>query len=200
MADTYKVSKGVILRKLLNHKAIERLIYEEKIKELNKQFMSYSEKKAKSGGHFFYTRLAYLGDSYLSLIFERYYQGKINQDRASEYLDIKAKSFVGLEEAYFRKEVSHFYPPSDKEALFMTSKLFTVKNGHFQHVVEKSKQLKGGFCADPFLVASAKIKQAILITEETKKPNGSKIPNICEYFKIPCFNLEGFMERENWEF
>jgi hypothetical protein len=35
---------------------------------------------------------------------------------------------------------------------------------------------------------------------EQLKPNAAKIPNICDHFSVPCFDLEEFMEAEGWEF
>jgi hypothetical protein len=35
---------------------------------------------------------------------------------------------------------------------------------------------------------------------EEFKPNGAKIPNICDHFGIGCLSLEEFMEREGWQF
>lgn len=67
-------------------------------------------------------------------------------------------------------------------------------------MIEKTKQLKGGLCADPFLIAKAKINNLTVITEERNKPHSTKIPAICEYYSIPCKNLEQFMIEENWMF
>ncbi|RUR14915.1 DUF4411 family protein [Legionella sp. km535] len=92
-----------------------------------------------------------------------------------------------------------FHKPSGVEANFMME-LFKEKNGHFQGMIEKTKQLTGGLCADPFLVAKAKINNLTIITEERYKPNSTKIPAICEYYSIPCNNLEQFMVKENWVF
>ncbi|VEG92080.1 Uncharacterised protein [Legionella spiritensis] len=92
-----------------------------------------------------------------------------------------------------------FHKPTGAEATFMME-LFREKNGHFQGMIEKTKQLKGGLCADPFLVAKAKINNLIIITEERNKPNSTKIPAICEYYSITCKNLEQFMIKENWMF
>jgi hypothetical protein len=39
-----------------------------------------------------------------------------------------------------------------------------------------------------------------VVAAERLKPNAVKVPNICAYFKIPCLDLEGFMESEGWEF
>lgn len=92
-----------------------------------------------------------------------------------------------------------FHKPSAPEAIFMID-LFKEKNGHFQGMIEKTKQLKGGLCADPFLIAKAKTNNGIIITEERYKPHSTKIPTICEYYSIPCHNLENFMTNENWVF
>jgi Domain of unknown function (DUF4411) len=35
---------------------------------------------------------------------------------------------------------------------------------------------------------------------EMLKPNGAKIPNICEHFKVDWRTLEQFMEEQGWEF
>jgi hypothetical protein len=39
-----------------------------------------------------------------------------------------------------------------------------------------------------------------VVTEEEKKANAARIPNVCEYFGVNCVNLEGFMERKGWAF
>jgi Domain of unknown function (DUF4411) len=90
-----------------------------------------------------------------------------------------------------------FKEPSVEEAYFL-SEIFKVE--HFQQSLEQKKLLKGGFFADPFVIASAKINSAIVVTQEKSKINGTKIPNICDKFGVQCTNLEGFMEMEKWEF
>ena len=65
---------------------------------------------------------------------------------------------------------------------------------------EKKKLLKGGPFADPFIIAKAKIINAVVVSQEKYKENAVKIPNICKYFNIECINLEGFLTKENWKF
>lgn len=114
------------------------------------------------------------------------------------YKEIESRNKEVLQWVKDRKSIFHI--PSLEEALFL-KEIFTAKNGHFKQVVGKDKVLTGGFCADPFLVASAKIKKATVITEESKKgETGSKIPNICDHFEVPYLNLEMFMEKEDWKF
>lgn len=74
------------------------------------------------------------------------------------------------------------------------------KKRHFQDNIEKIKLLKGGPVADPFLVAKAKALNGIVVTQEEFKPNSVKLPNICEFMGVQCTNLEGLMEKEDWQF
>ena len=90
-----------------------------------------------------------------------------------------------------------FKEPSVDEARFLTE-IFKVT--HFQQSLDKKKILKGGPFADPFVIASAKINCATVVTQEKFKENGTKIPNICDRFGVPCVNLEKFMELEKWKF
>lgn len=78
------------------------------------------------------------------------------------------------------------------------SEIFKVS--HFQQLISAAAQLKGKPVADPFLVASAKVNAAVLVTEEQFKPNAAKIPNVCEHFSVKYMNLEQMMEAENLQF
>jgi len=90
-----------------------------------------------------------------------------------------------------------FLTPTQEEMIFVRE-IFLLK--HFQNLVSQKQRLKGSPVADPFIIASAKVKNGCVVTEETFKPNAAKIPNICEHFKIDYTNVEGFMEKERWEF
>ncbi len=103
--------------------------------------------------------------------------------------------------ALLNKEI--FYTPNEDEARFV-AQIFSQKQ--FQFLVEKKKMLEGGHIADPFIIAKAKVENLAVVTKEgfrfdgSIKPNAPKIPNICQHFKIKCFNLEGFMDNEKWKF
>jgi len=90
-----------------------------------------------------------------------------------------------------------FEEPSTEEMEFV-GKIFSIK--HFQLLIRKKEILNGKPVADPFVVAKAKIENSIVITQEKLKENAAKIPNVCQHFKIEYMDLEGFMEREGWEF
>jgi len=91
-----------------------------------------------------------------------------------------------------------FLTPTGDELIFVAS-IFEVP--HFQMLIRKQERLQGKPVADPFVIAKAKgLKDGCVVTQEIKKPNAARIPNICEHFGIPCLNLEAFMEHENWTF
>lgn len=90
-----------------------------------------------------------------------------------------------------------FEEPSVEELEFITE-IYRIE--HFRQNLERKKILQGGYFADPFIIAKAKIKHGIVVTEEDKPEHGARIPNICDHFDIICEKLEGFLVRENWRF
>ncbi|MDF9409122.1 MAG: hypothetical protein A4E52_01890 [Pelotomaculum sp. PtaB.Bin013] len=96
-----------------------------------------------------------------------------------------------------RKNSKIFSIPSEEEMLFV-QEIFKIE--HFQAIISNKNRLEGKPVADPFIIAKAKIINGTVVTNEANRPNGVKIPNICEYFKVKCIDLEKFMEVENWSF
>lgn len=90
-----------------------------------------------------------------------------------------------------------FLSPSEQELEFV-AEIFKVPR--FQDLIRRRQRLRGTPVADPFVIALAKIREACVVTEETKKPHGARIPNACEHFDIDCTTLEGLMERERWRY
>jgi hypothetical protein len=90
-----------------------------------------------------------------------------------------------------------FLTPSQDE-LSRVADIFSIP--HFQSLVRKQERLQGKPVADPFVIAKASVLSGCVVTEEDKKPNASRIPNVCEHFCVKCANLEGFMEMEDWTF
>lgn len=90
-----------------------------------------------------------------------------------------------------------FEDPAVAELAFITE-IYSVP--HFQRNLDKKKLLQGGYFADPFIIAKAKVKEGCVVTEEDKPEHGARIPNICEHFNIECVKLEGFLVREDWKF
>ncbi len=97
-----------------------------------------------------------------------------------------------------KKQKNTLFLESTAEELKFVGEIFQVR--HFQAMIRKQERLKGKPVADPFVIARAKISGACVITQEKNTKNATRIPNVCDHFGIPCINLEGFMEKENWTF
>ncbi len=100
--------------------------------------------------------------------------------------------------SWAKKQKNTSFLESTVEELKFVAEIFQVQ--HFQAMIRTKERLKGKPVADPFVIAKAKIVNACVVTEEKKTDNAAKIPNVCDHFGIPCINLEGFMEKENWTF
>jgi hypothetical protein len=96
------------------------------------------------------------------------------------------------------KDHKEFFPPSSPDELTFVGQIFAVR--HFQGLIRKRKILEGFPVADPFVIARAGITHGVVVTQEQFKENAPQIPNVCQHFGIECVDLEGFMEREGWEF
>ncbi len=109
-------------------------------------------------------------------------EGKVDRRHIQEWITTNRKIFL---------------PPTPEESLFI-SEIFAVP--HFQYLIKPKYLLTSTAIADPFVIASAKVKQGCVVTEEEIKDNGAKIPNVCKHFGVECENLEGFLKRQNWQF
>jgi hypothetical protein len=90
-----------------------------------------------------------------------------------------------------------FLAPTPEETAFL-AQLFAVPR--YRQMVSEKQRMKGTPVADPFVIAHASVNDAWVVTEEAKKKNSAKIPNVCEQFGVSCTNIEGFMRREGWRF
>ena len=110
--------------------------------------------------------------------------------------EIEDSSIAPLRE-WTKNNSSIFTIPTAEEGAFVAT-IYSI--AHFQQNIEQQKLLRGGRNADPFVIAKAAINKLTVVTMELPKPNGTKIPNICKHFSIPCLTLEQFMESEGWQF
>lgn len=90
-----------------------------------------------------------------------------------------------------------FVTPNAAEGAFVAG-IYAIP--HFQANMERQKLLKGGKNADPFIIARAAAVKGTVLTMEQLKPHAAKIPNICDHFKVGCYDLRRFMEVEKWKF
>lgn len=90
-----------------------------------------------------------------------------------------------------------FPAPTAVEATFVRT-IFSLLS--FRDNLEMRKLVNGGNNADAFVIARAKVLSGMVVTQESKWAHGARIPNICEYFCVPCVKLDEFMQLENWTF
>ncbi|MEA5463179.1 ImmA/IrrE family metallo-endopeptidase [Leptothoe sp. PORK10 BA2] len=93
--NRYWVSREVILRRLLDADKIARDEYVSKT--IRWQAGAQQPENKRPGGSYYATQVAYLGENYLRLVFDRYYQGRLDVDQVAGHLGIKAKNVSGIE-------------------------------------------------------------------------------------------------------
>lgn len=148
----------------------------------------------------------------LSNVLNHYYHDRFPTFWGNFNNTISTKKVISVRESKFELEckfdkntvarlkehnADFFEDPTVEELAFITQ-IYSVP--HFQQNLDKKKLLQGGYFADPFIIAKAKLKNAVVITEESRPKNGARIPNICDHFGIACENLQGFLVLENWRF
>lgn len=91
------------------------------------------------------------------------------------------------------KENSKMFIPLDEQIQIKVQELLTT---HYNLIDIKNKKSS----ADPFVIALALLNNCTVVTEE--KPSGgpdkSKIPDVCNYYKVDCIKLLDLLDRENF--
>ncbi len=95
-AAELKVSREVVLRRLLDQGIVSREQYEEKAAEWTTDYLDRQQQS--SGGDYYNTQGAYLGMGFLALAFQQLYRGVISRAELAGILGVKATSIDGLEQ------------------------------------------------------------------------------------------------------
>ena len=107
LASHYKVSRPVILLKLIDQRILKPADFKKMTKKWNEAHESKLEKAAASnksgGGDYYNTRAVYLGYRFIELAFGRYHQGGCSIEELSGHLNVKVKNLPGLEDRLLRK-------------------------------------------------------------------------------------------------
>ena len=98
LANRYKVSWEVVLRRCLDKRLISQQYYHAKRQEAIEK--AARKRYGTQGGNYYYNQALYLGNSYLSLVFSRYYQGKFPVQQLAEYLNVKVNHIPDLEAVF----------------------------------------------------------------------------------------------------
>lgn len=129
LANRYKVSRPIILLKLVNRGILTQEDYAQKIEGWTAERGTYERKKSAgethilmssgpepsfhklknvnaktSGGQRYYkTRATYLGYRFMELAFSKYHQGQCSIEQLAEHLDVKVEDLPELENNLLRK-------------------------------------------------------------------------------------------------
>lgn len=96
LASRYKVSREVVLRRLLDRGVVTREIYDTWTRKWARDFFA-RRRPSKPGGNYYATMAHYLGRGYLHLAFSSYVRGKCTAAELAEHLGIKARNLTRLE-------------------------------------------------------------------------------------------------------
>lgn len=98
---------------------------------------------------------------------------------------------------WVKKHHKLFLPPNEEESK-VVAEIF--KKEQYRNLVRREKMLKGIPVADPFIIAAAKVHKGCVVTQESLKPGGARIPTVCADLKVECIDLEKFLEREQLKY
>ena len=105
-AGYYKVSRPVILLKLVNRGSFTSEDYRQKTAQWTEEYESRLEGKAggesSGSGNYYNTRAVYLGYRFMELAFSRYHQGQCSIEELADHLNIKVKNLPKLEDCLLR--------------------------------------------------------------------------------------------------
>lgn len=101
LADLYRVSREVILRRFLDLRRVTKSTYEEKARAWASDYERHAE--TASGGDFYRTRVSYLSPRLLREVMSRYSRGTIDTSQAADYLGVKPSHIPGIEEIALQK-------------------------------------------------------------------------------------------------
>ena len=102
LAERYRVSREVILRRFRDADRVSQAFYEERKREWDNQ----KTKKAGPGGSFYLTKGAYLSERLMSEVFARYGRRQISVDEAADFIGVKPKQIDEFESRFLRGQAA----------------------------------------------------------------------------------------------
>ncbi len=107
LATRYKVSRPVILLKLVEKGIINFEDYQHKVKEWTALYDLHKKKKSDEdspgGGSYYNTQATYLGYKYMTLAFKNYNQGLCSIEELADYLNVKVKHIPQFEDRLLKR-------------------------------------------------------------------------------------------------
>ncbi|MGV6486773.1 ImmA/IrrE family metallo-endopeptidase [Stenotrophomonas bentonitica] len=99
LARTFGVSREAVLRRFLDRGRATKIFYETKALEWTQQ-----KKEGAGGGSWYASKGSYLSDRLLRDVFSRHLRGQLSQEKAADFLGVKASQIPGLEELVLRRK------------------------------------------------------------------------------------------------
>jgi Zn-dependent peptidase ImmA (M78 family) len=93
LANAFKVSREVVLRRYLDLGIVNRDYYQKMVDKWAKA----PRRPKRKGGHYYHNIISYLGPTYINLVFRKYYQNRISLQTLASYLNIKETSVLSFE-------------------------------------------------------------------------------------------------------
>ena len=107
LAVHYKVSRPVILLKLVNRGILTQENYRQKMDQWTEAHELHEKKRTggstSSGGSYYNTRATYLGYRFMAIAFSKYRQGHCSVEQLAEHLNVKVKHLPQLEDCLLRR-------------------------------------------------------------------------------------------------
>lgn len=111
LAGYYKVSRPVILLKLVNQGALTQDNYRRKTAQWTEEYESRVEGRtggeSSGSGNYYNTHAVYLGYKFIELAFSRYHEGQCSIEELADHLNIKVKNLPRLEDCLDRIKLWH---------------------------------------------------------------------------------------------
>jgi Zn-dependent peptidase ImmA (M78 family) len=95
VATRYRVSREVILRRLLDRGLVDENTYETKAQQWSQEYLD--ARAEMSGGNYYATQATYLGTTFLELAFSRFHAGTVTLSELADHLGVKARRVLRLE-------------------------------------------------------------------------------------------------------
>jgi Zn-dependent peptidase ImmA (M78 family) len=95
VADRYKVSREVILRRLADAGQVSTNEY---VRRREVWLDQSGRREGAGGGNYYATKASYLGTTFLRLAFGKYYQGRCSLEQLADYLNMKPEHVPRLEQ------------------------------------------------------------------------------------------------------
>lgn len=100
IANKYSVSREVILRRMLDFDLIDNEDYASQSQEWNNDYLR--SKKEASGGNWYLTKMAYLGEGFVQTAFHNHRKGRFDTAALANHLNVKAKNIKKFESYIWR--------------------------------------------------------------------------------------------------